>query len=260
MKNLTRRANLMLFIVVAATLRFSAVTHGQPPAAPAAAAKAPAAEPAAAKPAAPAVDLGALFKMHYATRVRAFGDQNQQLQYAVLLGDSITEGFDVKKHFPGRRVLNRGIGADVIGNDMAADDPRGVLRRMNESVFDCAATDVFLLIGINDLGSGRTPDKMEPGYREILQRIKTETPRVRVHVQSVLPTRGNYAKHNANVKDFNERLKKLAEEFKYDYIDLHSKLADDKGELKAEFTADGLHVNDEAYKIWRAEVERVMGW
>jgi len=110
---------------------------------------------AEAAPSTPPVDLGALFKMHYANRVRAFKDENLLLQNIVLLGDSITEGFDVPTYFPGRRVLNRGIGGDVIGNALPQDDLRGVLRRMDESVFDCAATDVFLMIGINDLNSGR---------------------------------------------------------------------------------------------------------
>jgi lysophospholipase L1-like esterase len=209
---------------------------------------------------APPVDLGALFRMHYANRVRAFKEQNQQLRFVVLLGDSITEGFDAPTYFPGRRVLNRGIGADVIGNALPDDDPRGVLRRLNESVFDCAATDVFLMIGINDLGSGRTPDVMEQGYRSILEQIKKQAPGVRVHVQSVLPTRDKYGKHNANVLDFNQRLQKLAKEFGYDYVDLHKLMADDKGELRAELTPEGLHLTPAAYEIWKAEVERVMGW
>jgi len=152
------------------------------------------------------------------------------------------------------------IGGDVSGNALPADDKRGVLARMDESVFNCAATDVFLMIGINDLGSGRTPDVMERGYRQILERIKQEAPRVRVHVESVLPCRGNYAKHNANVLDFNARLQKLATEFGYDYLDLHALMVDDNGELKAEFTNDGLHLNAAGYAPWQAEVERVMGW
>jgi lysophospholipase L1-like esterase len=157
-------------------------------------------------------------------------------------------------------VLNRGIGADVIGNGLPENDNRGILRRMDESIFHCAATDVFLLIGINDLGSGSTPQVMERGYREILQRVRLKAPDLRIHVQSVLPTRDKYAKHNANVNDFNARLQKLAAEFGYDYIDLHSLMKDDKGELKAAFTGDGLHLNAEGYKVWQAEVERVMGW
>src|SRR5262245_5697079 len=97
----------------------------------------------------PEPDLAAMFKMHWENRVRAFKEQNLGLQNIVLLGDSITEGFEVTKYFPGRRVLNRGIGADVIGNDMPTNDFRGVLQRLDNSVFDCAATDVFILIGIN---------------------------------------------------------------------------------------------------------------
>jgi lysophospholipase L1-like esterase len=208
----------------------------------------------------PPADWGALFRIHYVNRVRAFKEQNQQLQHVVLLGDSITEGFDVAKYLPGRRVLNRGIGADVIGNALPDDDPRGVLKRLDESVFHCAATDVFLLIGINDLGSGRTPEVMEQGYREILKQVKEKAPAVRVHVQSVLPTRDGHAKHNEPVLDFNKRIKKLADEFGYDYVDLHSLMANDAGELKAEFTGDGLHLNGAAYKIWVHEVERVMRW
>jgi lysophospholipase L1-like esterase/dienelactone hydrolase len=208
----------------------------------------------------PQVDLGAMFRMHYANRVRSFQEQNLAYQNVVLVGDSITEGFDVTKLLPGRRVLNRGIGADIIGNALPADDKRGVLARMEESIFDCSATDVFLMIGINDLGSGRTPEVMEEGYREILERIKREAPAVRVHVQSLLPCRDRFAKHNPNVLDFNKRLRKLADEFGHDYVDLHALMIDDNGELKAEFTGDGLHLNAAGYEPWKAEIERVMGW
>ena len=213
-----------------------------------------------APPAAPAPDWRALFQIHYGDRVKNFREQNQIFQNVVLVGDSITEGFDVPKFFPGRRVLNRGIGADVIGNALSADDKRGVLKRLDESFFDCSARDAFLLIGINDLGDNHTPEVMEVGYREILERVKKNAPLLRVHVQSLLPTRGNHAKHNANVNDFNKRLQKLAKEFDYDFIDIHSPMADDKGELKKELTVDGLHINAEGYKIWKAVIDKKLGW
>jgi lysophospholipase L1-like esterase len=213
-----------------------------------------------ASPAKPAADWRALFQMHYTQRTQEFREQNQIFQNVILVGDSITEGFDVAKYLPGRRVINRGIGADVIGNALPADDKRGVLKRLDESFFNLPATDVFLLIGINDLGDSHTPDQLEAGYREILEKVKSGAPRIKVHVQSLFPTRGNFAKHNANVNDFNERLQKLAKEFGYDYIDLHSLMADDKGELKQELTTDGLHINADGYKIWKAEIEKKMGW
>lgn len=206
------------------------------------------------------VDWAAVFKMHWQNRVRAFKEQNQQLQYVVLLGDSITEGFEVSKYFPGRRVLNRGIGADVIGNAMLADDPRGVLQRLDNSVFDCAASDLFLLIGINDLNTGRTVDSMETGYRELLRTVRERRPDLRIVVQSVLPTRGIHAKQNAPVVEFNQRLRKLAEEFHCAFLDLHTLMRDAAGELKAEYTEDGLHLTEPAHLVWRDQVLRVLKW
>jgi hexosaminidase len=211
-------------------------------------------------PAKPEQDVAAIFKMHWDNRVRAFKEQNLTLQNVVLLGDSITEGFDLTKYLPGRRVLNRGIGADVIGNDMPTNDHRGLLQRLDNSVFDCAATDVFILIGINDLGSGRTVETMEAGYHELLKRLRSKRPDLRIHVQSVLPTRGKFEKHNAPVRDFNERLKKLATEFGCSFIDLHALMRDENGLLKSEFTRDGLHLTEPAYLIWREQILKTMNW
>jgi lysophospholipase L1-like esterase len=221
--------------------------------------------PAPAKKAAP--NLGEFFKQHWTNRVKEFRDQNKQFKAqklaspnVILLGDSITEGFSVKKYFPNHPVLNRGISADVIGNKLPREDNRGILRRLNESVFDCVPDDVFVLIGINDLGMGHSPEVIEAGYRELLEQVKKHAPSVHVHVQSVLPTRDHYAHHNDNVSDVNKRLQKLAQDFGYDYIDLHSKMIDDKGELKKEFTADGLHLKDPGYKVWQAEINKKLGW
>lgn len=220
----------------------------------------PGAAKEAEKPREKPVDWGAIFKIHYENRVRSFREQNLVFRNVVLVGDSITEGFEVTRYFPGRRVLNRGIGADVIGNALPADDHRGVLRRLDSSIFDCAATDVFLMIGINDLNSGRTVDTMEAGYRELLRQIKERAPAVRVHVESLLPTRGNSAKQNAPVREFNRRLERMAREFGYHYLDLHPLFTDASGELKAAYTNDGLHLTEPGYEVWRAEVEKILGW
>src|SRR5262249_19522908 len=120
--------------------------------------------------------------------------------------------------------------------------------------------DVFILIGINDLNSGRTVETMDAGYREMLKRLRAKRPDLRIHVQSVLPTRGQYEKHNASVRDFNERLKSLAAEFGSSIIDLHSLMRDVNGSLKADFTNDGLHLTETAYLIWREQILKIMNW
>ena len=47
------------------------------------------------------VDWNALFKIHYENRVRSFREQNLVFQNVVLLGDSITEAFEVTRLLPG---------------------------------------------------------------------------------------------------------------------------------------------------------------
>lgn len=214
----------------------------------------------AAEPKKADVDWAGLFKMHWENRVKGFKEQNLALGNVVLLGDSITEGFEVPKYFPGRRVLNRGIGADVIGNALPSDDQRGVLRRLDNSVFDCAATDVFILIGINDLNSGRNVETMEAGYREMLTRIRKKLPELRLYVQSVLPTRGNFDNRNEAVRQFNTKLQKLATAFNCTYIDLHALMTDTEGKLKAEFTNDGLHLTEPGYLVWREQILAALKW
>jgi lysophospholipase L1-like esterase len=37
-------------------------------------------------------------------------------------------------------------------------------------------------------------------------------------------------------------------------------MRDDKGELKAEFTNDGLHLTEPGYRVWRAEILKTLQW
>ena len=199
-------------------------------------------------------------RQHWADRVRLFSDQAITGRPVVLLGDSLTEQFDVAKNFPGHPVVNRGINSDVIGNGLAPGDNRGLLQRLDCSVFPCQAADVFVLIGINDLGDGHDLDLMEQGYRELLNRLHIAAPGARLHVESLLPTRGPFTRHNANILAFNARLRHLAADYHADYLDLHALLRNDHGELKAECTREGLHLNERGCQIWQGAINHAMGW
>ncbi|MFB3896871.1 MAG: GDSL-type esterase/lipase family protein [bacterium] len=191
---------------------------------------------------------------HYYDRVKLFQDENKTYKKVVMVGDSITEGFKLDQYFPGQPFINRGIGSDGIGFGQT-----GLLKRLDSSVFDCNPSQVFILIGINDLPHGHSMDTLAAGYRNVLAQIKGKIPNVPVYVISVLPCRGRYAYLNPLVLEFNTRLKSLAAEFQYQYLDLHSLLKDDKGELKEEYTGDGLHLKPPAYEIWKTEIDKVLG-
>jgi hypothetical protein len=48
--------------------------------------------------------------------------------------------------------------------------------------------------------------------------------------------------------------------FKCSYLDLHPLLCDAKGELKEDFTKDGLHLTEPAYLIWREQILKALHW
>ncbi len=193
---------------------------------------------------------------HYYNRVKIFKQENAHLKNIVLLGDSLTEGFSVEKYFPGMHVLNRGIIADHVGIG-----ERGVLKRLDCSVFDCNPSSVFLMIGVNDLGdynSTQAVERVAKCYRNICITIIKKMPDVKLYLESCLPTGKKYTRLNPAILALNTRIKKIADELGLTYIDLHSLMKDEKGGLKSEFTREGLHLTPAGYKVWRKALEHYL--
>lgn len=197
---------------------------------------------------------------HFNQRVAAFQAQNATLpadkEHVVLVGDSLTEGWEssgrTSRYLPNlaRRVLNRGISSDRVG------PPRGVLSRMGPSVFDTQPSHVVLLVGVNQIGSdGSGLARAARDYEEIVRRIRTRLPRVKLIAVSTPPTRGRYTAFQGPIQRYNARVKAIAERHGASFLDLHALLKDSRGELKAEVSSDGLHFNSAGYAIYGRALE-----
>lgn len=197
------------------------------------------------------------FNSHYVDRYKEFIEENRRLRYVVFLGDSLTQQFDVRRQFPGKPVLNRGVAGDTIG---IRGKKSGLLHRLDVSVFDCYTTHVFLLIGVNEFWAPRPIEEMMAAYRQVIETIQAGVPGVTIHVQSLPPTREGFARFNPGILEFNKHLRPLAESLHCDFIDLHPLFADENGELRAEFSKDGLHFTLAAYRVWKTRVDEAMGW
>lgn len=171
----------------------------------------------------------------------------------VMLGDSITEGFRAKE-LGGLKVMNQGINSDPIR--VADGDEGGVLSRVDK-VKAARPAHVFLLIGINDFGGGKPVDKAEADYRELVAELRKAVPDAKLHLQTLLPTRGRYAHLNASVTEMNKRLVGIAKDAGADLVDLFAVMADDKGELREEITGDGLHIRPNGYDLWMKKLESI---
>ena len=174
----------------------------------------------------------------------------------VMLGDSITQGFFNKDYMPKKIddliVVNEGISGDQIDRP---DFNSGVTHRVG-LVADAKPAIVFVMIGINDFWGGKeTPEQVLPEYENMFKMLKAEVPNAHFVLQSVLPTAKANAYMNPSVDKLNEKIKELAAESGDTYLDLHPAMSDEKGELKAEFTGDGVHLTKPGYDAWLKELQ-----
>jgi lysophospholipase L1-like esterase len=139
-------------------------------------------------------------------------------------------------------VHNRGIGGDTVA---------GVLGRLDE-VTEGKPRRLILLVGANDLAAAVPDAQFLRHYRELLERVRRESPPTEITVLGVLPVNPTFPKpptyDNARVAETNRRLKELAGEVPgVRFLDLAGYLADDAGNLRREFTTDGMHMNIDGY-------------
>ncbi len=187
-------------------------------------------------------------------RVETFRKENATLPAdrlnAIFLGDSITEGFPLSRHFKGKPVPNRGIVADRISEPAG----HGIAGRLKESVFDCRPGIIFLMIGVNDLASsGKSPEALAKDCGDLIASIRKGAPKARIVIQTCLPVGNKYGRHaqvEPRVVKYNEALTALAKAAKIPVVDLHKIYAGPDGLLPDEITGDGLHLKGDAYGKW----------
>ena len=183
----------------------------------------------------------------YMHRKNIFENLPKDSTNVVFLGDSLTEQCPWDELFPDVDLKNRAIEGDMTD---------GILDRL-EVVTALTPKKLFLSIGVNDL-LFHSPDYIVENYKKILSKISQLSPSTKVFVQSLLPVNNdvrNTGVKNKDISEINRQLKKLSKDKGLTFIDLHSKLANNEGLLPERFTRDGIHLNGEAYLLWREEIE-----
>lgn len=164
----------------------------------------------------------------------------------VFLGNSITDGGEFHELFGMNNIKNRGIRSDAIP---------GVEKRLGQVTAGQPAK-IFLLIGINDVSHGLSADRLAQRYRRLVERIRRETPDTKLYLQSVMPVNNSFRRYRnligkeKTIRALNDSIRAIAARTGCTYVDLWPFLSDSKGNLKAEYTNDGLHLNGRGYRVW----------
>lgn len=189
-------------------------------------------------------------------KIEKFREANKSVKagQVVFAGSSLMEMFPINKllaeHGDETVIYNRGIGGFV---------SRELLEVLDVCVLDLNPSAVFINIGTNDLSDASVSiSKLMGNYDKIISRIEAAVPGVKIYLMAYYPANYEAAaedmkeclkvRSNEKITAANAEVKKLAEKHGQRYIDINANLKDELGRLKAEYTIEGLHINEDGYR------------
>lgn len=196
------------------------------------------------------VQGGAGFTGMYEHRKNLFEMLPKSTGEIIFLGDSITAECEWSELFDKQNIQNRGISGDTAS---------GILKRLSP-IFEAKPDKLFLMVGINDLIYGNERGLLQ-NYEQILQQLTDNLPDTQIIVQSILPVNSDVRKMpiaNETIRAVNKKIKSLSDKFGLVYAHLYPLMADNQQRLKAEYTSDGIHINGNAYLVWKEAVEELI--
>lgn len=177
---------------------------------------------------------------------------------SILAGDSLTLWFPVELLPEDRNWLNQAISGET---------SEGLFKRL--TLFDSTQPEViFVMIGINDLLRGISDQVILDNHRRIMSYLRKTHPKAQIVVQSILPHGAEDATWegreklltipNSRIRQLNQQLQITAAKVGVKYLDLYPLFANQQGNIRSEFTTDGLHLNPTGYLVWRTALQMYM--
>ena len=121
------------------------------------------------------------------------------------------------------------------------------LEHLKEQILDLEPSKLVILIGINDIGRGYPVQDVVNRISDIIMTIRQESLYTEIYLLSIFPV-SERLEHASNVTvgELNQQLAVLPG---VTYVDLFDYLTDAQGQLNANYTTDGLHLNPQAYQV-----------
>lgn len=173
----------------------------------------------------------------------------------VFAGSSLMEQFPIYEFLQDfdlpYTIYNRGIGGYTTAE---------MLKVMDVCIYDLAPRAIFLNIGTNDLnGPDYTQEGLLGRLEEILKGIRAHLPDARLYLLAFYPVNPEVKTNpftkevfryrtNERIRAANEGVQSLARAYNAAYLDLNKDIQDANGNLKAEFTVEGMHMYANGYK------------
>jgi acyl-CoA thioesterase I len=172
----------------------------------------------------------------------------------VFFGDSITEGWDLAKSFPGKPYINRGISGQTTPQ---------MLVRFRQDVIALKPEVVVILAGTNDLAGNTGPvtlEQVEDAFASMCDLAAANN--IRVVLSSILPVYDYPWRPGLQpvpkIATLNTWLRSYADAHHLVYLDYFPALADARQGMQPTFSGDGVHPNAAGYAVMAPLAERAI--
>ena len=165
----------------------------------------------------------------------------------IFIGDSIVEYYPLQELLQtDKRLVNRGIRG--YKTDL-------LLENLDVHLFGQALDKVFILIGTNDIGKEMPQIETQANLEAVIQEISRDYPLAQLQLLSVLPVNEDpaykstvYVRSNEKIQALNQAYRQLANAYmNVQFINLYDAFLDEEGQLRPDYTTDGLHLTIAGY-------------
>lgn len=166
----------------------------------------------------------------------------------IFIGDSIVEYYPLQELLgTTKTIVNRGIRGYQTGL---------LLDNLDAHLYGDTVDQIVLLIGTNDIGKDVPRSQALTNLESVIQSISRDYPLSQIKLVSILPVHQGeeykqtvYIRTNEKIKAWNQAYQELA--FAYmqvEYVSVFEELLDQEGQLKSDYTTDGLHLSVSGYQ------------
>jgi len=168
----------------------------------------------------------------------------------VFVGSSTIRMWKTAEAFPDLKVINRGFGGSEIADSVKYAD---------RIILPYKPRIVVVFAGGNDINAGKTPERVADDFKALAAKIHAALPKTRIYYLSLFPNVKRRAQDEKCVQ-VNELIRAFTKtDERMGYVDTATKMrAADGGPRPELLRDDGLHMNDDGYKIWNEIVGAVL--
>ena len=166
----------------------------------------------------------------------------------IFIGDSIVEYYPLQELLgTTKTIVNRGIRGYQTGL---------LLDNLDAHLYGDAVDQIVLLIGTNDIGKDVPMSQALTNLESVIQSISRDYPLSQIKLVSILPVHQGeeykqtvYIRTNEKIKGWNQAYQELASAYmQVEYVSAFEELLDQEGQLKSDYTTDGLHLSVSGYQ------------